>query len=190
MSHSPDDVAADPARIRGLALVYGDDVDTDQIIPARYLVTTDPKELAEGCMAGSPKPLPDAGPHGTVVIAGRNFGCGSSREHAPLALLGAGVEVVVAASFARIFFRNAVNVGLRVVEARGAHECLSDGELVQVDPATGRVESLENRAVVEGFGLPGFVQAIADAGGLVPWAAARIAQRDAAGDSDAQEVAS
>ncbi|HMM20430.1 MAG TPA: 3-isopropylmalate dehydratase small subunit [Selenomonadales bacterium] len=146
---------------------YGDNVDTDVIIPARYLNTCEPGELAAHCMedidpgfAGRVKP-------GDILVAGRNFGCGSSREHAPVALKASGVTCVIADSFARIFYRNAVNIGLPLVELGPAVSEIKGGDLLTVDLSLG---SLENRTSGRRFSfppLPGFIQDIAQAGGLI-----------------------
>ncbi|MDR2492594.1 MAG: 3-isopropylmalate dehydratase small subunit [Coriobacteriales bacterium] len=151
---------------------YGDNVDTDVIIPARYLNTTDKRELARHCME-------DLDPHfvsrvrlGDVIVAGRNFGCGSSREHAPLVIKESGIALVVATSFARIFYRNAINIGLPIVECPKAAQDASDGDEMRFDLAAGMLENLSTgtRYSVEPF--PPFVQDIIAAGGL-----ARLAQR-------------
>jgi 3-isopropylmalate dehydratase small subunit len=169
----------------GRVVVYGDDVDTDQIIPARYLVTVDAIELGRHCMADSPKPLaaalvpsvdPSAGA-ALFIVAGRNFGCGSSREHAPLALLGANVRAVLADSFARIFFRNAINVGLTVVECPGLAATLEDGDVLAVDVDAGTVRDLARDARHACTPLPPSVVDIVAAGGLVARAREQLAIR-------------
>ena len=146
---------------------FGDDIDTDAIIPGRFLTIYDPAELAKHAFEGTRDEFARDVREGDVVVGGTNFGCGSSREHAPLALLGAGVRVVVARSFARIFYRNAVNTGLLPLVAAGA-DSIQDGAAVSVDIAGGFVEVDGRRLVVEP--VPGFLKEIVDAGGLVAYA--------------------
>ena len=148
--------------IRGKAWVYGDDIDTDVIIPGKYLRTKDPRLWAEHAMEGCDPEFARLAEQGDIIVAGRNFGCGSSREQAPLALKGAGVAAVVARSFARIFYRNAINVGLALIEA---DVVCQKGDMVEVDLAQGRV-MVEGR-VYQGSRLPDFLRAILDDGGLV-----------------------
>ncbi|KAF5032840.1 3-isopropylmalate dehydratase small subunit [anaerobic digester metagenome] len=146
---------------------FGDDIDTDAIIPGRFLTIYDPAELAKHAFEGTRDEFARDVREGDVVVGGTNFGCGSSREHAPLALLGAGVRVVVARSFARIFYRNAVNTGLLPLVAAGA-DSIPDGAAVSVDIAGGFIEVDGRRLVVET--VPGFLKEIVDAGGLVAYA--------------------
>lgn len=124
-------------RIEGKVLVVGDNVDTDAIVPGRYLTLTDAKELGKHALEGLDPSIPSKFRERNLIVAGRNFGCGSSREHAVLALLGAGVKAVIAESFARIFFRNAINRGLLVLEAPGASRKISDGDKLVVDLESG-----------------------------------------------------
>ena len=157
----------------GKAWRYGDNVDTDVIIPARYLTTSDPDELARHALEDlDPRFASEVEP-GDVVVAGANFGCGSSREHAALALKGAGVEVVVASSFARIFFRNAINMGLPVAASPQAVESIDEGDDVRVDIAAGRVMNVTKGLEFGAEALPEFVLGIVAAGGLIPWVRAR-----------------
>jgi methanogen homoaconitase small subunit len=150
-------------KFRGRAWKYGDNIDTDVIIPGKYLRTTDLKSLGEHAMEGiTPGFRPSAG---DVIVAGKNFGCGSSREQAPLALKYSGISCVVARSFARIFFRNAINVGLPIMEAETAE--INDGEIVEVDLDEGVVRA--GGREYEGTRLPGFLQDILRAGGLVAY---------------------
>jgi 3-isopropylmalate/(R)-2-methylmalate dehydratase small subunit len=146
---------------------FGNDIDTDAIIPGRFLTIYDPAELAKHAFEGTRDEFARDVREGDVVVGGTNFGCGSSREHAPLALLGAGVRVVVARSFARIFYRNAVNTGLLPLVAAGA-DSIPDGAAVSVDIAGGFIEVDGRRLVVET--VPGFLKEIVDAGGLVAYA--------------------
>lgn len=146
---------------------YGDNVDTDVIIPARYLLTGDPAELAKHCLENlDPAFVPEHRP-GDVVVGGRNFGCGSSREHAPLAIKGAGVRCVVAASFARIFYRNAVNIGLPVYESPEAAEGIRSGDLIDVDEARGTIVNRTRGETYPFRPMPPFMREIVAAGGLI-----------------------
>ena len=146
---------------------FGDDIDTDAIIPGRFLTIYDPAELAKHAFEGTRDEFAKGAWEGDVVVGGTNFGCGSSREHAPLALLGAGVRVVVAKSFARIFYRNAVNTGLLPLVCPEA-DAIKDGETVRVDLAGGYIEADGRRLPVEP--VPGFMKEIVDSGGLVAYA--------------------
>jgi 3-isopropylmalate/(R)-2-methylmalate dehydratase small subunit len=154
---------------------YGDNVDTDVIIPARYLTTSDEGELAEHALEDLDPKFAAEVMKGDVVIAGDNFGCGSSREHAPLALRGAGVSAVVARSFARIFFRNAINTGLTILVCPEAVDAIESGAEIRVDPATGTIEDLTGGRSFRSEPLPDSVRDIVDAGGLVPWVRNRMA---------------
>lgn len=157
----------------GRAWRYGDNVDTDVIIPARYLTTSDHTELARHAMEDlDPRFATEVKP-GDVVVAGANFGCGSSREHAALALKGAGVEAVVASSFARIFFRNAINMGLAVAASEEAVTSVDPGDTVEVDIARARVTNVTKDVIFEAEPLPDFVLEIVKAGGLIPWVRSR-----------------
>lgn len=152
---------------RGKVFTYGDNVDTDAIIPARYLDTTDPGELASHCMEDVDADFVRKFEPGDIIVAGENFGCGSSREHAPIAIKAAGVSCVVAASFARIFYRNAINIGLPILESKEAAREASAGDVIEVDLSKGLIVN-ETRGVqhrAEPF--PPFMQDIIDAGGLV-----------------------
>jgi 3-isopropylmalate/(R)-2-methylmalate dehydratase small subunit len=156
--------------ITGAAFVFGANVDTDIIIPARYLITTDPRELAAHAM----EPVrPDfaglVGERGGVVVAGDNFGCGSSREHAPVALIGAGIRCVVAGSLARIFYRNCINTGLPAVMCPGVDERVAEGDSLEIDLAAGRLVDLTRGETLAFEPLPGFMMGILAAGGLIPY---------------------
>lgn len=158
----------------GPAHVYGDNVDTDVIIPARYLTTSEPEELAKHCLEALDPEFASRVRPGDLIIAGRNFGSGSSREHAALAIKGAGVACVVADSFARIFYRNAINVGLPIVECAGAAAEAGTGDRFLVDLDTGEVENLTRERRYAATPLPEFMQEILDAGGLMPWVKHRL----------------
>lgn len=164
--------------IAATAHVYGDNVDTDVIIPARYLTSTDPADLARNCMEPIDEGFVSRVRPGDVMVGGRNFGSGSSREHAPLAIKGAGISVIVAESFARIFFRNAINVGLPIVECPGVTEGAETGDEFRVDLEAGVVENVTKGRTFTATPLPPFMQEILDAGGLMPWVAHRLAGRE------------
>ena len=160
--------------LRGRVHRYGDHIDTDIIIAARYLNTTDPAELAKHCME-------DAGDHftarvqaGDFIVAGENFGCGSSREHAPIAIKAAGISVVIAKSFARIFFRNAINVGLPILESPAAAEAAQTGDELEIDLETGAIRNLTRGATYQSEPFPPFLREIIDAGGLVQYVQVRV----------------
>ena len=153
--------------LEGKVWRYGDNVDTDVIIPARYLNTADPKELAQHCMEDIDTTFAKNVQDGDLMVADRNFGCGSSREHAPVAIKASGVTCVIAGSFARIFYRNAINIGLPLIELGDEVEQIKAGHVLRVDLVEGK---LENRTTGQTFTiqpLPGFIREIAQAGGLV-----------------------
>jgi len=152
--------------LRGKAWVFGNNVDTDQIIPAKYLVTMDNDELAKHAFENAIPEFACSVKKGDIVVAGRNFGCGSSREHAPRALMGAGVSCVIAESFARIFFRNAINIGLPVIEAKLASK---PGDVVTVKLKEGRARNETTGEDAEFVGYPPFVMMLIQKGGLVPY---------------------
>lgn len=146
---------------------YGDNIDTDVIIPARYLNTFDPKELAKHCMVDIDETFAQNVKDGDIMVGGKNFGCGSSREHAPVAIKASGIPVVIAASFARIFYRNGINIGLPLLEIGNDVEKIKAGDKLSVDTATGEIKNETSGEVYHAHPLPGFVQDIADAGGLI-----------------------
>jgi 3-isopropylmalate/(R)-2-methylmalate dehydratase small subunit len=146
---------------------FGDNIDTDAIIPGRFLTINDPKGLAKHAFEGTRDEFTEKVKEGDVVVAGKNFGCGSSREHAPLALLGGGVHIVLAQSFARIFFRNAINVGVLPVVCRETDK-ISDGSKIKIDLKKGYAEVDNKKFAIEP--VPPFMQGIIDAGGLVDYA--------------------
>lgn len=156
--------------------MYGDNVDTDVIIPARYLTTTDEGELARHALEDLDPGFATGVSDGDVVVAGRNFGCGSSREHAPVALKAAGVAAVVAGSFARIFFRNAINTGLPVLTSPDAVREISTGDELAVDVAGGTILNVTKGMTFRSEPLPEFVRDIVRAGGLVPWVRQRASE--------------
>ncbi|MBP7055640.1 MAG: 3-isopropylmalate dehydratase small subunit [Candidatus Omnitrophica bacterium] len=152
---------------KGKAYKFGNDINTDEIIPARYLNTIDKAELAKHCMEDADKDFASKVKAGDIIVAGKNFGCGSSREHAPISIKAAGVSCVIAESFARIFFRNAINIGLPIIESKEAADGIKDGDIVEVDIKAGVIK---NRSTKETFKIekyPPFMQRIVSSGGLM-----------------------
>ena len=154
-------------QFKGIAHRYGRDVDTDVIIPARYLNTSDPAELAKHCMEDLDAAFVERVRSGDIIVADENFGCGSSREHAPIAIKAAGVDVVIAKSFARIFYRNAINTGLAIMECAEAVDAISAGDVVSVDADAGVVTDETTGAVFRAQPFPPFIREIIEAGGLI-----------------------
>ena len=154
-------------KAKGKVFKYKDNVDTDVIIPARYLNTSDPAELAKHCMEDIDAEFADRVQKGDIIVADKNFGCGSSREHAPIAIKAAGVSCVIASTFARIFYRNAINIGLPIVECPEAAEGIAAGDVVAVDFDTGVITDETSGKTFRGEPYPGFMQKIIAAGGLV-----------------------
>lgn len=152
---------------RGSVFRFGDNVDTDVIIPARYLATSEPAELAAHCMEDIDKSFIKDVQQGDIIVAGKNFGCGSSREHAPIAIKAAGVSCVIAETFARIFYRNAINIGLPIIECREAAAEIQKGDAVSVNFDTGIITDETTGRKYEGQAFPPFMQGLIDAGGLV-----------------------
>jgi 3-isopropylmalate/(R)-2-methylmalate dehydratase small subunit len=152
---------------RGKIIKYGDNVDTDVIIPARYLNTSDPAELAKHCMEDLDKSFVNRVKKGDILAAGKNFGCGSSREHAPIAIKASGISCIIAETFARIFFRNSINIGLPIIECPQAAEGISEGDDVEVDFVRGRIfNRTTGREYVIGP-FPEFMQMLIDNNGLI-----------------------
>lgn len=151
----------------GNAIKYGDNVDTDVIIPARYLNTSDPKELAAHCMEDLDATFAARVQQGDIVVGGYNFGCGSSREHAPIALRASGVSLVIARSFARIFYRNAINIGLAIVECPAAVDGIREGDRVEADLDSGEIRNLTTGERFPTAPFPPFIQRIIENGGLI-----------------------
>ena len=151
----------------GKGIKYGDNVDTDVIIPARYLNTSDKKELASHCMEDIDKEFVNKVEIGDVMVAGYNFGCGSSREHAPIAIKESGISVVIARSFARIFYRNAINIGLAILECSEAVDGISDGDKVEADLDNGVIYNRTTGKSFKTQPFPAFIQQIIENGGLV-----------------------
>jgi 3-isopropylmalate/(R)-2-methylmalate dehydratase small subunit len=153
---------------------YGDNVDTDVIIPARYLNVSAPEELARHCMEGITPDFPGRVQAGDVIVAGANFGCGSSREHAPIAIKASGVTCVIASSFARIFYRNAINTGLPIVECPEAVPETEQGDRLTVDLEGGAITNLRTGRTYATAPFPPFILSIIEAGGLVPYTVRRL----------------
>lgn len=151
----------------GNVIKYGDNVDTDVIIPARYLNSSDPKELAAHCMEDLDSTFASRVEPGTIIAAGLNFGCGSSREHAPIAIKASGVSLVIAKSFARIFYRNAINIGLAIVECPEAAQAIEEGHRVEADMDSGIIRDLTTGQEFSAEPFPEFVQRIIENGGLI-----------------------
>jgi 3-isopropylmalate/(R)-2-methylmalate dehydratase small subunit len=151
----------------GTARKLGNDVNTDEIIPARYLNTTDPDELAKHCMEDVDPTFVKRIQRGDFIVAGENFGCGSSREHAPIAIRSAGITAVIAKSFARIFYRNAINIGLPIIESAEAADDIDDGDRIAVDPAAGIIRNVTTGRQYSALPLPEEMQEIIEAGGLM-----------------------
>ena len=151
----------------GNVLKYGDNVDTDVIIPARYLNTSDHKELASHCMEDIDKTFVTRVQQGDIITAGQNFGCGSSREHAPIAIKASGVSLVIAKSFARIFYRNAINIGLAIVECPEAADNISEGDKIEADMDNGIIRNLTTGQEFKAAPFPDFIQKIIENGGLM-----------------------
>jgi 3-isopropylmalate dehydratase small subunit len=164
-------------QIKGVVYKFGNDVDTDQIIPARYLNTIDPAELAAHCMEDADPEFAGTVRPGAIMVAGKNFGCGSSREHAPIAIKAAGVSCIIAASFARIFYRNAVNIGLPILECPEAAAALEEGETVSVDLAGGVIRNLTRSGEYQAAPFPSFMQEIIRQGGLINYVQERMKKR-------------
>ena len=152
--------------IKGKIWKFKDNIDTDAIIPARYLNTSDPKELALHCMEDYDSEFVKKINQGDIIVAGRNFGCGSSREHAPIALKAAGVSCIIAQSFARIFFRNAINIGLPIFESEEIAEQSSEGDFLEVDAVKGIIKNINKDRTYKLNPLPAFIQNIISLGGL------------------------
>ncbi len=154
-------------KLKGNVWKFGDDIDTDQIIPAQYLSSSDPEQLANHCLeVVAPQFARNVRP-GDIVVAGKNFGCGSSREHAPVALKAAGISCVIARSFARIFYRNSFNMGLPILECPEAVESTKEGDVLEVDLDTGEIRNQTKEEEFKARGIPPFMQELIDAGGLI-----------------------
>lgn len=154
-------------KAHGIVHKYGDNVDTDVIIPARYLNTADHKELASHCMEDIDKDFVKKAQPGDIIVAKKNFGCGSSREHAPIAIKACGISCVIASTYARIFYRNAINIGMPILECPEASEDIQDGDEVSVDFDTGLISNLTTGKTYQAQPFPPFIQNIIQKGGLL-----------------------
>jgi len=154
-------------KVSGKAVIFGDDVNTDVIIPSKYLTSLDPKELAKHAMEGLDPEFAEKAKEGVIIVAGKNFGCGSSREQAPIALKYAGVKCVLADFFARIFYRNAINIGLPVLESPGISEEVKEGDLLTVNLEEGKIVNVTRNKVIDALKLPDFILEILKDGGLI-----------------------
>jgi 3-isopropylmalate/(R)-2-methylmalate dehydratase small subunit len=160
--------------IKGKVWTFGDNIDTDAIIPARYLNTSDPDELAKHVMEDADSEFPSKVKAGDILAARANFGCGSSREHAPIAIKAAGIQAVVAKSFARIFYRNAFNIGLPIFESEEAAGSISEGDEIEVDADKGIIKNITKGEQYRSKPIPPFMQELISAGGLIEWTKKRI----------------
>ncbi len=160
--------------IKGRTWRFGADIDTDAIIPARYLNTSDPGELASHVMEDADPGFPEKVKAGDIIVADKNFGCGSSREHAPIAIKAAGIGAVVAKSFARIFYRNAFNIGLPIFESSEASEKIREGDEIEIDADSGLIGNLTRNEQYQAKPIPSFMQELIKAGGLVEWTRRKI----------------
>ncbi|WMW21875.1 3-isopropylmalate dehydratase small subunit [Methanolobus mangrovi] len=154
--------------MNGRVWKFGDDVDTDAVIPGRYLIMNTPKELAAHAFEGVRPEFPKEVKEGDIIVAGNNFGCGSSREHAPIALKGTKISCVIAKSFARIFFRNSINIGVALLECPDTDK-IDDGDELSVDFASGEITNVTKNEKYQATPLPDFVRGIMDAGGLIEY---------------------
>ena len=160
--------------VSGKVFKYGDNVDTDVIIPARYLNAPSPEELAKHCMEDIDASFATTVKPGDIMVGGANFGCGSSREHAPISIRACGVRCVIAASFARIFYRNAINIGFPILECPEAAAAINNGDIVSVDFATGKIVDETTGETFQAVALPPFIEKIVEHNGLLPYLKARM----------------
>ena len=164
-------------RFQGRCWVFGDNIDTDRIAPGKYLNMTDPKDHAAHVLEGVDPDFPKKVRPGDIVVAGRNFGCGSSRERAPSGIKAAGIRVVIAASFARIFLRNSINIGLPLLECAELQPHVAEGDVLDVDLAAGTIANTRTGRLLAAKPFPPFLQGLIAAGGLIPYARVRLQQR-------------
>ncbi|HDD35243.1 MAG TPA: 3-isopropylmalate dehydratase small subunit [Candidatus Desulfofervidus auxilii] len=153
--------------IKGRVWRFGDNIDTDVIIPARYLNISEPEELAKHCMEGIRANFSKSVKEGDIIVAGRNFGCGSSREHAPLAIKAAGIKAIVAKSFARIFYRNAFNIGLPIIESEAVVNATEEGNVLKIDLNEGKITNISKNLIFTIEPLPDFMKELIKDGGLI-----------------------
>jgi 3-isopropylmalate/(R)-2-methylmalate dehydratase small subunit len=155
------------AKISALTIKFGNNIDTDVILPGKYLILVDPCELGKHALESLDTDFVNKAKGGIILIGGKNFGCGSSREQAPLALKYAGVKCVIAETFARIFYRNAINIGLPVIECSGISEVAKTGDIITIDLETGQIQNLNGNKMLQGTILPPFIMKILTDGGLI-----------------------
>ena len=160
--------------MQGKAIKYGDNIDTDVIIPARFLNTSDPKKLAEHCMEDLDREFKNKVKEGDILVVGENFGCGSSREHAPLAIKASGISCIIAKSFARIFYRNAINIGLPILESREAVDGIEEGDIVSVDVDNGIIRNVTKGTEFKAQPFPEFIKEIIKYGGLINYVREKV----------------
>jgi 3-isopropylmalate/(R)-2-methylmalate dehydratase small subunit len=163
--------------IKGRAWKFNNDIDTDIIIPARYLNTSDPAQLAKHVMEGVDSDFAQKIKPGDIIVAGKNFGCGSSREHAPIAIKTAGIHAVIAKSFARIFYRNAFNIGLPIFESETGAEKIKETDDIEIDAVKGIIKNLSTHEEYTANPIPPFMQELIDAGGLIEWTKKRLSTK-------------
>ena len=161
-------------KLEGKVWRYGDNIDTDVMIPARYLNTSDVSELASHCMEDLDPDFKEKVQPGDIIVAGSNFGCGSSREHAPVAIKGSGIACVIAPSFARIFYRNSINTGLPILECAGAAEEIRDGDIIEIDTEEGKISDITSGKIYKASAFPEFISEIIGADGLVGYTKAKL----------------
>ncbi len=163
--------------LKGKVWKFGDNIDTDAIIPARYLNTSDPAELAQHVMEDADSDFSSKVKQGDMIVAQSNFGCGSSREHAPIAIKAAGMQAVIAKSFARIFYRNSFNIGLPIFESVDAADNISEGDEIEVDADNGVIKNITKGEEYTAKPIPPFMQELISAGGLIEWTKKRLVEK-------------
>jgi 3-isopropylmalate/(R)-2-methylmalate dehydratase small subunit len=163
--------------MKGSVWKFGSNVDTDLIFPGQYLNISDPAEIAKHCMEGMDKEFVGKIKSGDIIVAGDNFGCGSSREHAPIAIKESGIACVIAKSVARIFFRNSVDIGLPIIECGEAFDDIQEGDLIELDYKSGTIQNLTRQKAYPFHPFPDFIEEIISSGGLIPYTSKRILER-------------
>jgi len=156
-------------KLKGRVFKFGDNINTDEIIPARYLNTIDPNILSAHCMEDADPQFAKKVKKGDIIVAGRNFGCGSSREHAPISIKAAGISCIIAESFARIFYRNAINIGLPILENKKVQKDIEDGDFIKIDLSKGKIQDNTRGNEYSTQAFPQFMQEIVEAGGLMKY---------------------
>lgn len=156
---------------------FGSNIDTDVITPGQYLNISDPAELAKHCMEGIDGEFASKVRPGDIIVAGENFGCGSSREHAPLAIKASGISCVIAKSVARIFFRNSINIGLPIIECAEASDDIGEGDVIEIEYESGLIKNLTNHNRYQFSSFPPFIEEIISSGGLIPYTSKKISER-------------